>query len=207
MMKTALSLILFVSATFGQYKTEPAAAPPSELDPAIVATLQKQGVKVLNGDKLVCEIWFRNALPTGAKSAEANVTLSNVPHGSLLGAIRFPERGSDRRGQQIKPGVYTMRFSMFPQNGDHQGVAPQRDFLLLSPAADDKDPNAAPTFEVLVKMSQKASGTQHPAVFSFWKAEASAQPGIKLEGEHDWVLNAKIGDTPISMIVVGRAEG
>ena len=206
-MKTVLSLLLLVSAAFGQYKTEAAGAPPSELDPAIVATLQKQGVKVLNGDKLVCEIWFRNSLPTGGKGGEDNVTMTAVPHGSLLGAIRFPANGADRRGQTLKAGVYTMRFSMFPQNGDHQGVAPQRDFMLLSHAAEDKDVNATPNFEALVKMSQKASGTPHPAVFSFWKAEASAQPGIKLEGEHDWVLNAKIGDTPISMIVIGKAEG
>ena len=53
--------------------------------------------------------------------------------------IRLPERGADRRGQTIKPGVYTLRYGNYPQNGDHQGVEPQRDFLVLSPVAEDKD--------------------------------------------------------------------
>ena len=28
-----------------------------------------------------------------------------------------------------------MRYSYYPMNGDHQGVAPQSDFAVLSPAA------------------------------------------------------------------------
>lgn len=206
MRKTVLAALWLASAALAQYKAEPAGA-AADVDPAISGLLAKQGVKIMNGDKVVFEIWFRDKLPAGTKTAEDNVSMSTVPHGSLLGAIRFPAAGSDRRGQSIKAGVYTMRFSMFPQNGDHQGVAPQRDFLLLTPIANDKDPNATPDFEALVKMSTAASGTPHPAVFSFWKADASAKPGLIQEGEHDWVLNTKIGDTPIAIIVVGKTEG
>ena len=57
----------------------------------------------------------------------------------MLGVARFPAKYKDRRGQTIKPGVYTMRYGLFPVNGDHQGVAPQRDFLIPSPAALDDD--------------------------------------------------------------------
>lgn len=206
-MSKIFACLLLSAAAAVAHTAESAGAPPSDLSPAIAGLLQKDGVKVVDGKNVVCEIWFRASLPAGAKSAESNVTLAQVPHGALLGVIRFPGRGSDRRGQSIKPGVYTMRFSYYPENGDHQGAAPQRDFFVLTPVADDTDPNANPAFEPLMTMSRKASGTPHPAVMSFWKADGDFKAGVAQQGEHDWVLSAKIGETPISMIVVGKAEG
>jgi hypothetical protein len=91
---------------------------------------------------------------------------------------------------------------MFPQNGDHQGVEPQRDFLLLLPAAADTDPAATYDFKQVTTMSMKASGTPHPAVFSIWKADSGFEPGMSQLGE-DWVFQSKVGELPIAMIVVG----
>lgn len=203
MLKWLLPLTLAASA-FAQYKAEPAGGPPSELNPAISAVLQKEGTKVVGPNGPVAEIWFRSSSPAGQPNNEDSVTFANVAQGTLMGAVRFPSAASDRRGQKIQPGIYTMRFSMFPQNGDHQGVEPQRDFLLLVPAAADTDAAATPGFKALAAMSMKASGTPHPAVFSIWKADSGFQPGISMMGEHDWVLQAKIGDLPIAMIVVGQ---
>jgi hypothetical protein len=31
-------------------------------------------------------------------------------------------------------------------------------------------------------------------------------PELKKEGENDWALHAKIGDTPIEVILVGKVE-
>jgi hypothetical protein len=161
------SLLTAAGAAFAQYKMEPAGTAPSELAPEIAAVLQQPGAKVLNsGGSAVCEVWVRKDIPAGQNSAEPNVAFANIPQGALLGIVRFPVAGADRRGQTLKPGVYTMRYSRYPVDGDHQGVAPQRDFLLLVPAASDKDVNALPTYEQLVDMSRKASGTPHPAVLS-----------------------------------------
>lgn len=208
MRKIAFTLLFMTATAFGQYKVESAGAPPSEVAPAIRDALQKDGVKVVgpNGSA-VAEIWFQSKAPVGDKTTEDNVTFTNIPHGSLMGVIRFPAQASDRRGQVIKPGVYTMRFSYFPADGAHQGVAPSRDFLLLVPAQGDTDLNAKPTFEQLVKMSDKASGTNHPAILSIWKPDsAQASPELKKEGE-DWVLYTSIGDQPIAMIIVGTYTG
>jgi hypothetical protein len=100
--------------------------------------------------------------------------------------------------------VYTLRYGIMPVNGDHQGAAPQRDFLLLTPAAADQDLSSTPNFDALVAMSRKASGTPHPAVLSFWKADTDA-PGFTKQGDADWVLQTKLGDTPIAVILVGVA--
>ena len=198
------SFLLCSPALFGQYKAEPAGAPPAAVAPGITQALQATGTKITNNGAAYCEIWFRTAMPAGPKSAEENVTLPSVPQGALLGVIRFDGNGADRRGQTIKPGVYTLRYSNMPVNGDHQGAAPQRDFVLMSPAADDSDLNAAPNFDALVGMSRKASGTPHPAVLSIWKAD-SGTPTFSKQGDTDWVLQTKVGDTPIAVILVGVA--
>ena len=205
MTRLSVCLLLCAALVLG-HTTEPAGAPPADLNASFASLLQKDGIKVLDGKNVLCEIWFRNALPPGAKTAESNVTLASVPHGAFMGVIRFPKNYSDRRGQQMKAGLYTMRFSYYPENGDHQGAAPQRDFFVLSPAAEDKDASATPALDPLMVMSRKASGTPHPAVLSVWKGEAGAKPGISQMGEHDWVVQTKIGDTPVAMIVVGKAE-
>jgi hypothetical protein len=206
MMRWIAGLTLVSVAAFGQYKAESTGAPPADVAAGVTAVLEKTGTKVLNAKgEVVYEIWLRSELPTGPKAAESAVTLPEVPHGALLGVIRFAQRGSDRRGQQIKPGFYTMRFSYYPTDGAHQGVAPQRDFLILSPAADDTDPKATPAYDPLMDMSRKASGTPHPLVFSIWKGEGT--PGLAMEGEHDWVWHTKIGSTPVNVILFGQHEG
>ncbi len=207
MTKYLLSFALAASAAFAQYKMEPAGAPPSDLAPAFASELQPQGYKILSDSGTVwCEIWLRKVAPSGSKSTEDAVALPTIPQGSFLGVLRFPAQGADRRGQVIKPGTYTMRYSLYPVNGDHQGVAPNRDFALLVPAAEDKDPNAKPNFDALVAMSRKASGTPHPAVLNIYNSTSDKLPSLEKQGDHDWVLNAKLGDQPFAIIVVGKVE-
>src|SRR6267154_807648 len=203
-MRTLTGLLLCSLAAFAQYKSEPGGAPPSEVAPAVAQAMQKAGTKITNNGAAYCEIWFRTDKPSGPKANEENITLQ-LPQGALLGVIQFTGNGSDRRGQTIKPGVYTLRYGIMPVNGDHQGAAPQRDFLLMTPAADDKDLNSTPNFEALVVMSRKASGTPHPAVLSVWKPDAPT-PGFSKQNEADWVLQTKFDDTPIAIILIGVAS-
>jgi len=208
MVKLLISVVVTGLAAFGQYKVESTGAPPSELAAPIQQALQKSGIKVVGPSGPVCELWFVSAAPAGPKSTEENVTLPLIPQGALIGAVRFTANGSDRRGQTIKPGVYTLRFAPYPVTGDHQGVAPQRDFALAVPAAQDKDAGPISNWDGLMKLSDHASGTPHPAVFSIWKDDQpSATPTVAKQGETDWVVHVKLGDTPLAMIVVGTYTG
>jgi hypothetical protein len=202
-MRYLLVPFLFTVAAFGQYKAEHAGAPPSEVAPAVAQMLQKDGAKITKDGAAYCEIWLRaQNTPTGPKTEGATLTGAQV--GTLIGVIRFDGKGQDRRGQGIKAGVYTLRYGLIPINGDHQGAATQRDFLVMSPAATDTDAAAQPAFDALMDMSRKASGTPHPAVLSFSKADSDGPMEITKQGE-DWVLQAKIGDTPVQIIVIGIA--
>jgi hypothetical protein len=200
-------LAVTASLACAQYKMEPTGAPPSDLPSAFASALQPQGVKILGpGDSVYCEIWLRAKLQNGPKSTDDAVTLT-IPQGTLLGVVRFAGPAQDRRGQPLKAGTYTLRYSQYPVNGDHQGVAPQRDFAVLVRSIDDSDPAATPAFDALVALSVKASGTPHPAVLSMWSSAGEKFPNFSKQNDHDWVLDAKTGDVPISIILAGKVEG
>lgn len=205
-MRSALVLCLAaLSVSAADYTLDKAGAPPSELAPAVRDMLAADGAKVSGPNGVVAEVWWRKELPAG-KNAESNVSFSDIAHGTLMGVVRFPGKALDRRGQVMAPGIYTMRLSFFPVDGAHQGVAPTRDFVLLTPAADDKDPTAQPDYHQLVVMSKKATGTNHPAILNLWKADATGPDALKQEGE-DWVLYGTVGGKPVALIVVGVHAG
>jgi hypothetical protein len=191
-------------AAAADYRTEPAGPPPPEAA-AVAQALIPEGVKVVRPDgNILAEFWFaREVGPEGAP--EQNATWG-IAHGTFLGVVRAGARWSDRRGQPIRPGVYTMRLSFFPMNGDHQGVAPQRDFAILCPVEIDKDAAARPSFDALMEMSRKASRTPHPLVLSLWKESGPVETGVTAEGESDQVLRTTIGGAPVAIIVYGRAD-
>jgi len=206
MLKLFCSLALAAIAALGQYKTEPGGAVPSEVAPSIAAALDKTGVKLVGPNGVTSELWLRQSIPAGNAGGGENVTFTEIPLSAVVGVIRLGDGATDRRGQPLKPGVYVLRYNRMPVDGDHQGAAPQRDFLVLSPAAADRDLNAAPAFADLMNLGRKVSGTPHPAVLSVWKPADDYQAGLSKEGENDWVYMTKIGSLPIAIILVGKAE-
>ncbi len=200
-----LGLALLASSfLFADYKLQPAGAPPQEAA-GVAAALKPEGVKVVkdNGSVLL-EAWFVKALPGGG-SAEPETALPDVPHGALIGVVKFPEKHSDRRNQTIKPGVYTLRYSRYPVNGAHVGVAPQRDFAVLVLADKDTDAAALPPFEKLMSQGRVAAGAPHPLVLSIWKEDQAVPEGVEAAGDEEKILHVTIGKVPFSMIIEGAA--
>ena len=204
-MKPLLALAFALPLLAQDYKLEPISTAAPDLPAAYASAIQAQGYRVTGPKGAWCEVWFRKSIPTGSKPSDPSIVFP-IAQGTLLGVLRFPEQGADRRGQVINPGLYTLRYSDYPVDGAHQGVAPQRDFVLLSPIASDPDPNASPDFETLVKMSTKASNAPHPAVLSLEQPQGGSLPALVKEGDSDWVLNVKVGDITIGLIVVGTAQ-
>jgi hypothetical protein len=70
-------------------------------------------------------------------------------------------------------------------------VAPQRDFLVLLPAAEDTSPEPLAD-DALLAASRQAAGTQHPSVWSLREPEGDppAIPGLTHEEEENlWLLH------------------
>jgi hypothetical protein len=198
-------ILIFTAAAFAQeYKLEPISTAAPGLPAAYSSVMESSGYRVVGPKGPWCEVWLRKSIPAGAKSGDSAITLP-IAQGTLLGILRFPASGQDRREQQLKAGVYTMRYSNYPVDGAHQGVAPQRDFTLLTPVANDPDPAATPDFQKLVEMS-RTSGTPHPAVFLLEAPSGATFPSVAKKGENDVVLNVKAGNVAIGIYVMGKAE-
>lgn len=137
-------------------------AAPTKVAAPLNALLATGGPRVTIGAKTF-DFWWVRALPL--KSGSGQPAWSAVEEGTLVGAVRLSTAHHDIRGRTIKPGVYTLRYGIQPANGDHLGVSPYRDFLLLSPAAIDTA--ADPTgHDGTVDLSKKTLGTSHPASWS-----------------------------------------
>jgi hypothetical protein len=86
----------------------------------------------------------------------------------------LPKGMTDFRGQAIPAGVYTLRYQLLPQDGNHLGVAPNPDFLLAIPVAGDPSPERSYLYKKLVALSAQATGTNHPAVIAL---DTAGEPG------------------------------
>jgi hypothetical protein len=213
-----LALFAAAGASAQTYKIETANAPaPQELVAAVRDSLSSSALRVSGPQGTLCEIWLRKAIPASATpSGELGVAYGQLSNGGLLGAIRFAAATKDYRQQQIKPGVYTLRYALQPVDGDHQGVSPYRDYLLLAPAV--ADTSIAPlNNKDLYALSRKVSGTGHPSVWSLVTADAapSALPAIAHQDDGDlWVVyfQAQVqpaggAPSPVKMglVIVGHA--
>jgi hypothetical protein len=102
-----------------------------------------------------------------------------------------------------------LRYALLPNDGNHLGVAPNRDFLLLIPAASDPDPNAIYKFQELVRLSSQATGTAHPAPISMVQPHDGAETSIMKDEDGHWVFSAKLavgsGEIPFSFVIKGTA--
>lgn len=164
-------------------------APPAELAPAVADALDPRGTIIRLGD-LQLQFWWVKALALeGAGSGRS--PWSQVPEGSLVGVVQASGDWSEIRGYPIRPGTYTLRFALQPQNGDHLGISPYREFLLIAPAADDRDPGPV-GHDGAVDLAKKASHRAHPASLSIDPPAAPITPLTVTSSEagHDVVIFA-----------------
>jgi hypothetical protein len=171
--------------------------------------LDTTGHRVLLGDgSIACDVWLQKAVPVQAKKDVPDVIYPELGESTFVGVISFPHPATDYRGQAIQPGAYTLRYELIPEDGNHLGVAPNRDFLLLIPVSADADPSATFKFDELVSLSRKASGTRHPAPLSL------VQPGggnsVSKDEEEHWIFSTTLKlasgkDLPFALVVKGTA--
>jgi len=197
----------------GPYKIGTAPLPTSsDLPQALTSVLQAQGQRLLDAKGVTqCEIWLRKSAPAQpAPASSGDVLYGALSMGEFVGVLHFPGAGSDFRGQAIKAGYYTLRYVLIPQDGNHMGVSPNRDFILLSPIAADSDPAKVPSFNDLLKLSKQASGTNHPAVISLAPVHDQSFPSVAQDDQGHWIMQVKLptssGELPIAVILVGQAQ-
>jgi hypothetical protein len=197
-------------------------APPSSIAPELSASLNSQAYRIKTADgKTFADFWLRKSIPAATKPSGANgvIQFPFLEQSELLGVVQLAVEGHDYRDQAIAKGAYTVRFGLQPVNGDHLGVSPFRDYILLLPAAKDRTLAILPRKQMETG-SAEAVGSSHPAIL-FMLAVPGASKPVKPSMVHDaekntWRLVVPLSlqvkgepqplEFPVSIVVVGTSE-
>jgi|SRR5579859_5148586 len=173
--------------------------------------LEAKGYRLtLDDPKACCELWLRTKTPAQAnKSTE--LVYPQFSESEFLGLIHFPQAVADFRGNPIPAGFYTLRYELLPNDGNHLGVAPNRDFVLLVPAQSDADPNATFKFHQLVDMSARTAGTKHATPLSLPPVDKPSSGTVARDDQDHWIFSTTMKlasgeELPFALVVKGTAQ-
>jgi hypothetical protein len=143
----------------------------SELPKSFSSVVDSHGVRLVsttsNQRTSICDLWWRKQIPTQRISRNVpDILYGNLKPGTFLGLISLFSPREDFQHHMLSPGLYTMRYAQPPQNGDDHASSPYRDFVILSPAWVDKDPNPTVSVDQMTKWGILASHQDEPAVLS-----------------------------------------
>lgn len=175
-------------------------------------SLNDKGYRLtLDDPKPACELWLRKSVPAAPKKGPEAAAYPQLAESTLVGVVHFFQAAADFRGHQIPAGFYTLRYSLIPDDGNHLGVSPNPDFLLLTPAQSDSDPSAAFKFQELVTMSARTGGTKHPSPLSLPPADKPSTGTIARDDQDHWIFSASLKlasgeEIPFALIVKGIAQ-
>ncbi|HKF51457.1 MAG TPA: hypothetical protein VKB26_04035 [Candidatus Acidoferrales bacterium] len=210
----AAALCLAMPASAQDFKAATSAVPvPAEVSSAIRGVLSPVSTSVTSGSSAYCEIWMRTSIPANAASGNPplGVNYGQFVDGEIVGAIHLDVAVKDFRNQPVKPGTYLMRYGLQPVDGNHQGVSDFRDFLLLTPAAQDTTSDNLSDNDMYA-LSRKATTTGHPSVWSLVPTDSAPTllPGTKQDTNEDlWTVyfKAAAGSSPLTvgLVIFGHA--
>jgi hypothetical protein len=147
------------------------AAPAEEVAPEIVAWLAPEGVRLIRGkSRTVVDLWLCEAWPARSDFEPSSTVIYPFEVGQLMGLARYKSKSTDFRGQAISPGVYVIRYAHQPVDGNHVGTSEIRDFLVLTPAAEDRGVEPIAEKE-LNTLSAKVAGTKHPTMLGLLRPQ------------------------------------
>ncbi|PYX60610.1 MAG: hypothetical protein DMG73_05980 [Acidobacteria bacterium] len=179
---------------------------------AVRQVLDAKGYHVMLDDgSVACELWLRGTVPAQPKKDVQGALYTRLAESTMVGVLHFPEASTDYRGQPISAGFYSLRYELIPDDGNHLGAAPNRDFLLLIPVASDTDPNAALKFQELVSLSRKATGTKHPGPLNLVQAESGTAAAVSKDDQEHWIFSGGMKlssgeEMPFALVVKGTAQ-
>ena len=209
---TAIFIICsYASAQAGKVEAPGGALNDPAVPESIRLSLAPKGYRVLPDiNSPVIEIWYRKEVPAQPKNPSSDAIYDRLAESTLLGVIHFSKPAQDYRDQTVPAGFYTLRYALMPNDGNHLGVAPSRDFLLLIPVSADPGPDKLLKFQELVALSRQASGTKHPSPLSLVQPEGGATPATSKDDEGHVIFTAQVHlssgeEMPLALVVKGTA--
>ncbi len=221
-MRLRMMFAVIVSAAFwsltsvshAENKLETVDSLPEGISKEVAAVIEPKGHRVVNEKGPVCSVWLVKEVPTKADFKPTLSVKYPLVSGELIGVMQVEakKKFTDFRGQEIKPGIYTLRYGQQPEDGNHVGTSDLADFLLGIPAVSDSDPKPINGFSSLSKKSAKTAGSTHPAIFSLLPVDKPVEAAVLTHNaakEHTMLsvtLAAKGGSkVPLRLIVIGKS--
>jgi hypothetical protein len=200
---TASALLLLAAGSPGAQADKYAikvvkAEPPKGLGANVAKLLAPEAIELQDGSGgKIATVWLRKEVPADATAEQVQngLTYRELKETTVLGAVRFEKEWTDIRKQKLKAGVYTLRLGFQPEDGDHAGVSPTKEFGVLIAAAEDTNP-ATMEPKTMQEKSLKSIESGHPAVLMlFPNTKAPAAPKLTtMEGKYQ-VLNVRVPAT------------
>ncbi|MEO1997923.1 MAG: hypothetical protein ABGZ17_21895 [Planctomycetaceae bacterium] len=180
-------------ASAADYQLKSVTQLPTGLSKSVMATLNPAGLRLVGPKGGVFEIWLAKSITV--KSGFTPTLNAHYPFaaGQLIGAMRILDKAefTDFRGQEFSAGVYTLRYGMQPEDGNHIGTSELADFLLALPAKIDNKPAVIAGADQLAGQSAKSVGSTHPAIISLLPQSGVKKSAVLThDADHDfWILD------------------
>lgn len=154
--------------------------PPKEIDESIRKTLQPTAVQLLDGNKAAFEFWLCSEIPLQSKPESPAKALDAIKQSTLLGIVAVGTDTRDYKDNDLAKGIYTMRFALQPQDGNHLGTAEFSYFAVLVSAKKDTKLDGINDYKSLVKASREGTASDHPVILSLRPVSAGEGDAAKL---------------------------
>ena len=203
-------ILLFVSllatAWAQDYKVEVVSGAPSGLPAAYTSAIQTQGYRVTGPNGPWCEIWFRNSVPTSAKPTDDAIVFP-IPQGALVGILRFPSEGATAAAKPSRPASTPCAIAIFRSMARIRAWPRSAILCCSRPSPMTPIPPRLPASTNWCRRVPRLPARRtRPCSRSKNRAHAKF-PSVTTEGDTpDQVLNVKIGDLQLALIVVGKAQ-
>lgn len=200
---------------------DPAPKLPDAIPEAFAKLLEPRGLRLTGADgKGVCDLWLVKEVALAAKAtSEAQVRLTTIPFGTVIGALEVTGPMSDYRNQAIGKGCYALRIGWQPVDGNHLGTSSSRDFAVVTSFTKDKDPAPVAKVDDLVALSVPASPSDH--LLALYLAAPEGDPPkagdarmFKREGKEEWAADltlsgkapgeAKAASVRFGLVLIGH---
>lgn len=191
---------------------------PEEIEAEIAEQIVPKSYQISDAEGLFFEFWFVPQLEGGEIAEKDGDTLEKLKVVSLLGAmVVHREERYDFRDDPIDSGVYVLRYSLQPQDGNHMGTSPHDSFAILIPYDRDIDVREYPDHEEMVDIASEDTVAEHPPILAIQPMEVDEGefPRLDENEEDEWKFmcikfSIKAGDQsteiPVQIVFEGIGE-
>lgn len=181
---------------------------PGDYSATVQDAVAEKGYKLKLGGSPIARFWFAPQLTLAdSASSELGISFGQLQPGSFVGIVELLEPWNDYKDSSVPAGKYTLRYGVQPADGNHMGVSYYRDFLLLSPADQDTDPDSVYNYGELVAFSIQAAGSPHPAIMALFPLyEEVSEPKMVKNDLDQWTLAVPFESITLGLVVQGHGE-